>query len=432
MPDDLNPNIDGVGEPTEEELAADCEERVVENVQGLAGVCGYTEDCTCASVELPNMQDTGYDFSFNAGCGSEVVEDDCDNLDPDNGVKTTTHAPGGEPVCLTASSDPPDLPPDALAGGIFGQVSECMLDGTAEVLIDGLDDRAPAVNARLRIGGSPCPGGSCAVTPSYMGAVDPISYEGGFLGAGDTTISEIAVSGSSTPDAVMIDALGEGEIPAGETATSGRGRRQTNRIIKDDIDVRESFLGENLNAIEVSVDWATATCFMEGPLFGGVITDSDPDDEEEPTESDTTINFIGDGTLVNQPPSASASASDEVECTSPAGALVDLDGGGSADPVGNISVARWNIGSRTGTAVGFDTSVGVSQPLGLTRDYVHRVIDGFAQAAQDVVSVSVVDATAPELVIPEDLEVECLGPPGLPSTLDAPPRKIVATAMSTS
>jgi hypothetical protein len=414
MPDSLDPNVEPNDVPTAEELAADCEGRVADNVQGLAAACGYTENCFCSTVELPNEQETAYDSSCAAGCAGEELDPECDNFDPANGVKTATHPPGGEPVCLIASSDPPGLPPDALAGGFFGQVSECEVEGVAEVLIDGLDDRFPDVAARIRIGGSPCPGASCSVTPSYLGAVAPISYEGGFLGSGDTTISEISVSGSSTTDAVVLDASGLGEIPAGETASSGRGRRQTNRIIKDDIDVRESFVGENVNAIEIGVDWDAASCFMEGPLFGGVIADSDPDEDEDATESDTTINLIADGILVNQPPNAAASASENVECTSPAGALVILDGAGSADPDDNIALARWNIGSRVGDAVGFGPTAGVPQALGMTSAYVHRVVDDFAQAGQDAVSVSVVDTTPPDLVEPEDLVVECLGPDGTP------------------
>jgi hypothetical protein len=173
-------------------------------------------------------------------------------------------------------------------------------------------------------------------------------------------------------------------------------------------------LGENANAIEVGVDWDAATCSLQGPLFGGVITDSDPDEDEDATESDTTINVVTDGTLVNQPPSAVASASDVVECTSPAGALVTLDGGASADADDNITVARWNVDSRLGDAVGFGPIAGVPQGLGTTRSYVHRVIDDFGQAGQDAVSVSVVDTTSPVLDEPEDLEAECLGPAGTP------------------
>ena len=363
---------------------------------------------------LPSNSDAAYDGSCDTGCVGEELADDCANFDPDNGMKTATHLPGGDAVCLTASSDPPGLPADALAAGFFGQVSECEADGNAEILIDGLDDRFPGVTARIRIAGSPCPGESCAVTTSYLGAVDSFGYEGGFLGSGDTTISEVAVSGASTQLAVLLDAAGAGEIPSGESASSGRGRRQTNRVIKDDIDVRESFVGENANAITVGVDWSAATCSLEGPLFGGMLTDSDPDEDETPTESDATINVVVDGTLINQPPSASASAPALVECTSPAGALVPLDGSGSADPDDLIAVARWNADSRVGNAVGFGPTASVPQAFGSTRSYVHRVVDDFGQAAQDVVSVSVVDTTAPILQEPEDIVVECLGPDGTP------------------
>jgi len=414
MPEDLNPNLEGNDTPTAEELAADCEGRVNDNVEALAVECGYAETCLCHAVMLPSDSDAAYDASCDTGCVGEELDDDCDNFDPANDTKTATHVGDGEPVCLTASSDPPTLPPDPLAAGFFGQVSECELTGNAEILIDGLDDRFPGLTARLRIAGSPCPGQSCAVTTSYLGAVDSFGYEGGFLGAGDTTISEVSVSGASTAQAVLLDASGGGEIPAGETASSGRGRRQTNRIIKDDIDVRSSFVGENANAIAVGVDWEAATCSLDGPLFGGTITDSDPDEDENATESDTTINVVADGMLVNQPPSAAASASALVECTSPAGALVGLNGGASADPDDNITVARWNAESRVGDAVGFGATAAVPQALGLTRSYLHRVIDGFGQAGQDTVSVSVVDTTAPVLHEPDDLEVECLGPEGTP------------------
>jgi hypothetical protein len=412
MPDDLDPNMEPNDTPTTEELAADCEGRVNDNVEALATTCGYAETCVCHRVMLPNGKDTAYDGSCVGTCTEEELDSDCDNFDPANGTKTATHAPDGEAVCLTASSDPPGLPPDALAAGFFGQVSECEVTGTAEVLVDGLDDRFPDVTARLRISGPSCPGQSCSVSTSYLGAVDSFGYDGGFLGAGETTISEVSVSGASTPQAVLLDASGVGEIPAGETASSGRGRRQTNRVFKDDIDERRSFVGENLNAIAVEVDWVGGTCSLDGPLFGGALTDSDPDEDETPTESDTTINLVTAGTLVNQPPSAAASASALVECTSPAGALVALNGGASADPDNNITVARWNAGSRVGDAVGFGPTVAVPQGLGLTRPYVHRVIDGFGQAAQDNVVVSVVDTTPPVLSEPEDLAVECLGPDG--------------------
>lgn len=69
--------------------------------------------------------ETAYDSSCAADCIGEELDEECDNFDPANGIKTATHLGAGDPVCLTASSDPPGLPPDALAAGFFGQVSEC-------------------------------------------------------------------------------------------------------------------------------------------------------------------------------------------------------------------------------------------------------------------------------------------------------------------
>ena len=54
MPPDLNPNLEGNDAPTAQELAADCEGRVNDNVEAFATECGYAETCLCDAVMLPS------------------------------------------------------------------------------------------------------------------------------------------------------------------------------------------------------------------------------------------------------------------------------------------------------------------------------------------------------------------------------------------
>jgi hypothetical protein len=101
------------------------------------------------------------------------------------------------------------------------------------------------------------------------------------------------------------------------------------------------------------------------------------------------------GTLVNQPPTASAGPDQTVECTSPAGASFVLDGTAS-DPDGNVSIVGWREG-RVGPEVGQSLVVTQSLGVGEAQTYGLRVIDAFAQADEDQTDVEVVDTTAPQL-----------------------------------
>jgi predicted membrane-bound mannosyltransferase len=86
-----------------------------------------------------------------------------------------------------------------------------------------------------------------------------------------------------------------------------------------------------------------------------------------------------------------------VECTSPAGADVTLDGSASTDPENNIALFAWRRDSRTGADVGGDPVVHVTQPLGVTQPYVLAVVDAEGQASTDTTAVTVLDSTAPTI-----------------------------------
>src|SRR5262249_52705771 len=104
------------------------------------------------------------------------------------------------------------------------------------------------------------------------------------------------------------------------------------------------------------------------------------------------------GTIVNEPPTASAGATARtVECTSPADTDITLDGSASTDPEDNIVLFAWRRDSRAGADVGGDPVVHVSQPLGVTQPYALSVVDAFGQTSVDATAVTVVDSTPPAI-----------------------------------
>src|SRR5262249_20177898 len=68
-----------------------------------------------------------------------------------------------------------------------------------------------------------------------------------------------------------------------------------------------------------------------------------PDHDDEPMTVDVAL----DGSLLNQPPIATAGADQTVECTSPGGASFTLNGSAS-DPDQNATLASWRARSPSG------------------------------------------------------------------------------------
>lgn len=126
--------------------------------------------------------------------------------------------------------------------------------------------------------------------------------------------------------------------------------------------------------------------------------------------------YLGESRLItlNRRPVADAGADRlNVECTSPAGAAVMLNGAGSSDPDGDALTYSWtapgivfnNPASPTPTA----TFPGGQTIITLT------VSDGI-ESDSDTVRVTVVDTTAPVVVCPADITVECTEHHGNPAT----------------
>jgi hypothetical protein len=96
---------------------------------------------------------------------------------------------------------------------------------------------------------------------------------------------------------------------------------------------------------------------------------------------------------VNQPPIANAGADQMVECTSPSGAQVTLDGTASSDPDSDPLTFTWSA-----TGITFDNpnspTPTATFPLGATTVTL-TVDDGKGGSAQDTVNITVQDTTPP-------------------------------------
>ncbi len=373
VPPELNPNIGGAT-ATPAQLQEDCQERVEHTVEEMAEDCGSSRiDCDC---ELPTTPpELSFRMECNTACVGVPLEEDCSNWDI-AGEKTANHTTDTEPVCLAQNVDPPAPIPDPLARALLGRASVCEIDGgNANVQLDDEDPLTPAVHGRVLIGGDPCPGGSCDVTLSYTTRIDPVEFDVGLFGLGTAEIDQLTLGGASQPEAVGLDASGDGILPIARALNSARGH-------SEDPDEDQAIWGQNRRPFDVGVHWAAETC----SLAGDVATLSEDD-------STLSISVAVTGTITNQPPAADAGDDQTVECEGTTGTEVELDCD-STDPDNNVLLTQWHYDNRGGDELGAAATVTTTQTLG-SRTYHCLVIDGGFQAAEDTVDVVVEDSTPP-------------------------------------
>lgn len=411
VPDGLNKNKPGGLEATRDAIQADCEARVVPNYADTLFACigqglknpeiVFPNKCTCA------VQPATFVAECNDTCAPSPVN--CAVLDPrDPSTLTGTIPPGptnDQPVCEVSpgsSSSPAGFSAAAgvvavaqvgpapsaapLAARTFGQRARCDIaaeQSTVTVTLDGDSQQAP-VSGAVELLGSPCPGTACTVGLAYRLALETPFRFGNFCGG--TEFSDVRVVGTAS-EPVSLDAAGAGEIPPEQSFTSARGVRTDSGICITDQRLEESFVGTNAETVEVAVDWNNKTCALRGTLLGAS------------AENDNQLSVSVDlrGTLANQPPTARAGADQTIECTSPQGAAITLDGTGTTDPDNNIAFVAWRQGSRVGDSVGEALRVTIPQGLGAPGQYILQVLDDQGQLDEDTTDVRVVDTTAPAI-----------------------------------
>jgi hypothetical protein len=113
------------------------------------------------------------------------------------------------------------------------------------------------------------------------------------------------------------------------------------------------------------------------------------------------------------PPLAFAGPDLTVECASPLGTSVQIDGSQSSDPDGDSLTYKWT--SDRGRIESFRPVVTGLFPLGATHVAL-QVSDGVLQPSADALTVAVVDTLPPVLTCPPSITVECSATGGTPAT----------------
>lgn len=418
-------------------LATECG-KVEATIEKLGEACGYPTGCTCAPVDIPDQDDSFKADVCDGDCSEAPIDATCSNFDPNafadclagggtvedckHFVAATNANVGDPPICVASGSP--------LAFHLFGRRSRCELSGTSEIHVGDREPKQdPVTTGVVELLGGPCPGsGGCSVYPYFDLRMAPITFAIRFHS--DPTFGDLSAIGRGL-QSVTLDGTGKATFPADSVTGTGGGRRGTSS---------RSFNSENATPLVLEVGWVARTCSLDGNLAGAVdgetpdglcdgdgatpcTADSpDCDDaggpcvffETEDVENMTVDVNLTVGSLVNQPPAAAAGLPQTVECTSPAGASFTLDGRGSSDPDDDLTLVSWRQGTRTGPEVSNGRTVVQALGVGVTRNYVLRVIDSHAQSDEDTTQVAVVDTTPPTLTLSVS-----------PTTLKPPNHKLV-------
>jgi hypothetical protein len=264
----------------------------------------------------------------------------------------------------------------------MGKNTLCRLDETASRTTVGAGDQSDTSALRGVVKFAPAPPGSCApgetcLNMDYRLDTTQTLHFDGFLGIfGDTDLTNIKTLGASVPFA--LPSSGIAFLPAETTQTSGRGKEN---------DDRRAAFGSNATQLVVGFDGGV--CTIQGNLLAGV---GDPDGDSD----EATLDVRAVGVVENTPPVASLGPDRSVECTTPAGADVDLDASASSDLENDIVSFAWFKDARGGDDLGAGPEVTVAQPLG-AQTYVLTAVDSYMQADTAEATVTVADTTGPSI-----------------------------------
>lgn len=438
-PPELNPNVGG-NNPREhlQEVEDFCNAMVAVTLSNLSQACGYPSSCDCHFVTNS--------FRNPATCDSECVENpvnaDCGDFDPKHALVQATNARRcfngavfgeicaadtdcvADPVCAGGGTctcfsqgDPicvANLPSFALAAAVYGRrTTGEVTEGSATIKVGDEDPVSSDASGRVYFLGDPCPGDTCSAGLEYN--LDVASFEVGSFFFSDTFSDLAGLGGNVAGGEAAISDTGDGTFAQNALAAAAQGRRED-----DDL---QRVSTTNGGGVDVNVGWGASspTFSVDGTLAGSVdpeagkcdegpdagkFCQSDVDCTQDAACSDGVCDCVPlgeeaialsldlDGDIINQPPIADAGDSQEIECEKAAVTNVVLDGSGSSDLDGNLTLFSWRRGSRVGDEVGFDQVSKVEQSIG-GKTYVLRVIDAFGEADENTTEVDVVDTTPP-------------------------------------
>lgn len=378
-----NPNLNGGTAPSAADLMADCRDRVQVQVARMSNKC-FTPNPSCECVTADPLPDTFFDASCDEGCVATLLDDCATQWDPANGVKSANCGgaqlcvnPG--PVCLREGTDPPTPTPSPLAAGIMARNTLCRVSEDESSVTVGAGDHQDTSALRGLVNFAPAPPAACGgaepcLSMDYRFDTTETIHFDGFLGFGDTDLTQIVTLGASTP--FPLGNSGVGSLGTDSTQTSGRGFENGEH--------RAAF-GTNAEPVVVGLDGSR--CTVQGVLVGGV---GDPDGDNE----NASVSVDAAGLVENGPPAASFGSDRTVECTSPTGADVTLDAGATTDPDDNVVSFTWYREVRGGDVLGTGPTVTVHQALG-DETYVLTAIDAYMQAGEASATIGVADTTAP-------------------------------------
>lgn len=148
------------------------------------------------------------------------------------------------------------------------------------------------------------------------------------------------------------------------------------------------------SAIEADLEWDQHVFQLESTLGN--------------SDTQTSLVLMLQGSLPSIPPIAAAGPDRTVECTSPLGTPVELDGSGSSDPDNDLQHHVW---SDESTGINLGDSATLSTALALGSHPIHlQVEDAVGQSDADRVDIQVVDRTGP-MFESVTLSTTCLWPP---------------------
>ncbi len=434
LPPDLNPQLPtcdprvGCGEDPD----SFCKDQCQTWGNGLASLFGdpcvlgslvHGIDCRHQSHAVPAAPGGPLDQDF-AACNTNCPVVPCTVSNVTAGIiggSLLCTPDAGESSCCTALStcagpSAPICAPVVDSVGLLGEMqalaSVGQLDpGSAITLSSSGADAGTQVTGKLTVLGRPCADGNCSVGVGFQLLPGDVTTSG-------LSLTNVQLNGNTmTPGSVTLSGgmgpLDVTDLDVTAVATASGCAFSLGPIClfsvngTQAIEEKPQAQTAGMTPPMLSVDFTAHTFSLTGTFdFAGDSADNIP-------AFSLSANVFGK--LLNEPPSANAGPAQSLECTSPQGTLVTLDGSGSSDPDDNLSVFSWHLGDPLfGPPVGGTAVVQTEAPFNGTgataTTYGLTVLDTFGQMDQALTQVTVMD-TQPPVIESITANPRCLWPP---------------------